>query len=1367
MGTSKKIVLASIVSMLMVLGFLVGLVPSGARTEAGTADRVDMVDLLDLIMGVKGVGSVTLSSPVEGVLVKTPDDNFVTPNIPVPVQANVTGDGSELVTFVANDAESTTAFPGGKTWVGDDANVSEAVASPFVSSLDIGSFITGVAGTTTNVAVYALVNATAANSKAATSLVYETANEPADFLPLFITETDGNVDGDNNGLPDNPFDGTDGINPGEVWISDQQIGGQLRTVLVANLDSGAKGNALGTIFTSPTGNVTVESPDLTAFQNAGAIGAGESGFLLVSVVNDLAGAVDQINGGGTVGAWADSVEALQPGALLAGAQYVEISLVYSLYSGTVFDELDTLPGGLNINLTMTGLTQAANTTVGLYSYPTNVVDQGGNIVVSGDATLGTWDEVSGATFASGAINASLSSLSVFAPIGVQNLPPVSIAGAAPNQIAEDVATQVTITGVFPTTVALNAAAAAAAYTVTVGGTAVSFAEVSGTAITAFTSGNNELYINVPAIDTPGFYDVTVTDNADSGNTATAAGLIEVRATSSLATEVLGGTGTITVNPTSSAGLPAGVYYTGTAVSASVVYDQKATQVRFDRWLRNGVPAGTDPASVTILVGDNANDDALTTLSAQLVTETENAFALTVNAGTGGTATAVTPPNGTFPGNVGKYIDGTTVTISATANSGFTFSGWTGATVADANAASTTLVITADTTVTANFTPNAYTVTVDANSVNGTVTILTAPNHPNGTSYLVGTAITIQATPNDGYLFDGWTGADAGDLADSSAATTSFVIDGSQPGYSFTANFIEPVSGCPTVTSVSPAEAWIFGGIVARINGTNLTDDTIITIGGIQVQGFRAFQNGKSVDVVIPASTDTSDAATIAVDVTVECDDSTVFTLPNGFTYKRYQTEDGVNTTAFIIDNPSIGADVEVTLNGANNAFAELEIPALEVPSGVGTVYGIARNAIVGDTDDKGNTAAIGALGTNSIGAGAQITGVSDFSLHLYATDESAKANTPTVGSGTLSSASGLVNFGAGVGGGTNPVDSTPVLLTFPITGSGLTYGDVKNSLTLWGVQTEYDYVTEVTTLSDPENVEYQSEILNNEVDLPLTPGTSDAAEPNLIAKARIYSLNGFSLRQDALVPSEVADGIRLANASGTANGDVAGGTALRIVSPAGGLAHIDRIVFTQAVAAKAVGGTVATQNIVTPSGTTEYEVQFTTPKSANAGIANIVIYGKADPNTPIVQLDRVYEYTKQPKNLTPLALLLLGLLVAGLGLAAGGDSGGGGGGPCFIATAAYGTPMAAQIDTLRDFRDTYLLSNTVGTALTDVYYRVSPPIADAVAQSPVLAAAVRVMLVPVIFLGKVAMAMPFLTAFVGLSLGAAYALKRRRAGRAN
>jgi hypothetical protein len=71
-------------------------------------------------------------------------------------------------------------------------------------------------------------------------------------------------------------------------------------------------------------------------------------------------------------------------------------------------------------------------------------------------------------------------------------------------------------------------------------------------------------------------------------------------------------------------------------------------------------------------------------------------------------------------------------------------------------------------------------------------------------------------------------------------------------------------------------------------------------------------------------------------------------------------------------------------------------------------------------------------------------------------------------------------------------------------------------------------------------------------------------------------------------------------------------------------------------------------------------------------------------------------------------------------------------GGCFIATAAYGTPLATEIELLREWRDGALLGSGAGAALTDAYYRLSPPVARRVAESDVLAGAVRVALVPVI-----------------------------------
>jgi ABC-type multidrug transport system fused ATPase/permease subunit len=76
--------------------------------------------------------------------------------------------------------------------------------------------------------------------------------------------------------------------------------------------------------------------------------------------------------------------------------------------------------------------------------------------------------------------------------------------------------------------------------------------------------------------------------------------------------------------------------------------------------------------------------------------------------------------------------------------------------------------------------------------------------------------------------------------------------------------------------------------------------------------------------------------------------------------------------------------------------------------------------------------------------------------------------------------------------------------------------------------------------------------------------------------------------------------------------------------------------------------------------------------------------------------------------------------------------GGGGGGGCFIATAAFGSPLEKHVQILRDFRDRVLLNSSAGKTFVWFYYRNSPPIADKIAQSEGLRLITRLMLMPVI-----------------------------------
>lgn len=83
--------------------------------------------------------------------------------------------------------------------------------------------------------------------------------------------------------------------------------------------------------------------------------------------------------------------------------------------------------------------------------------------------------------------------------------------------------------------------------------------------------------------------------------------------------------------------------------------------------------------------------------------------------------------------------------------------------------------------------------------------------------------------------------------------------------------------------------------------------------------------------------------------------------------------------------------------------------------------------------------------------------------------------------------------------------------------------------------------------------------------------------------------------------------------------------------------------------------------------------------------------------------------------------------------------GGGGGGGCFIATAAYGSPMAPQVKVLREIRDRFLLTNSPGKALVNFYYAFSPKAADFISEHAGLRAMVRVGLLPLVGLSWIAL----------------------------
>ena len=119
------------------------------------------------------------------------------------------------------------------------------------------------------------------------------------------------------------------------------------------------------------------------------------------------------------------------------------------------------------------------------------------------------------------------------------------------------------------------------------------------------------------------------------------------------------------------------------------------------------------------------------------------------------------------------------------------------------------------------------------------------------------------------------------------------------------------------------------------------------------------------------------------------------------------------------------------------------------------------------------------------------------------------------------------------------------------------------------------------------------------------------------------------------------------------------------------------------------------------------------------------------------------------------------------------SGGGGHSSTCFIATAAFGSPMAREVVVLREFRDDVLLPHAAGRAAVAAYYTIGPPLAGVIAQSETLKAVVRASLAPMIWLAPLARGRATLAFYVVIGagsllaglLGVAPAARRARLGR--
>ena len=244
--------------------------------------------------------------------------------------------------------------------------------------------------------------------------------------------------------------------------------------------------------------------------------------------------------------------------------------------------------------------------------------------------------------------------------------------------------------------------------------------------------------------------------------------------------------TATANPSAGGTISgAGQYNHGASCTLTATAN---TGYTFTNWTENGSVVSSDASYTFNVTGDRS-------LVANFSSNTYNISA-SANPSAGGTV------NG-----AGEYDFGASCTLTATANTGYTFTNWTENGSAVSTNANYTFTVSGNRTLVANFTLNTYTVTITANpSEGGTVTGAGEFDH--------GESCTVTANANEGYIFANWT--ENGSTVSSDAEYTFTVTSNRTLVANFTLNTYTITATC------NPAEGGTVSGAGEYNHGESCT-----------------------------------------------------------------------------------------------------------------------------------------------------------------------------------------------------------------------------------------------------------------------------------------------------------------------------------------------------------------------------------------------------------------------------------------------------------------------------------------------------------------------------------------------------------------
>jgi len=403
---------------------------------------------------------------------------------------------------------------------------------------------------------------------------------------------------------------------------------------------------------------------------------------------------------------------------------------------------------------------------------------------------------------------------------------------------------------------------------------------------------------------------------------------------------------------------AGQFLAGSSVTVAATPNVGYT---FVNWTKGAVIASTSSSYTFTLIKDTAFIANFTP-----VVIGNHAVVLTSNPIAGGTTTGA-----------GQFLAGSSVTIGATPNIGYTFVNWTKGATIISTTPSYTFTLTKDTAFVANFLINKYTLNVTA--VNGIVV-----KNPNQPTYNSGDVVQLTATPAIGYIFDSWSGDVSGLINPISITMNS--------NKNVTANFIlAPITYTLNVTAVN-------GTVVKNPNQPTYNNGASVTLTPTPALGYvfsswsgDASGNNNPLTVLMNGNKNitanfTLIPATFTLNVTAV--NGSVVKNPNQPTYNNGDVVQLTATPAIGYQFDSWSGDAtgivnptSVTMNANKNVTANFSLILVVCPTiidlGLSGNFAIFAESGISTT---GVTLITGDIGVNPITS----TGITGFGLILPA-----------------------------------------------------------------------------------------------------------------------------------------------------------------------------------------------------------------------------------------------------------------------------------------------------------------------------------------------------------------------------------------------